>query len=365
VQQHFDSIQNENTKLKHQLDEAFQRIEETERTLRNLTSERNHALREKDDIDEKFQQLTLTSRRKEEDLMETIKAHEKHIDGKRALWLEANPKPSPRRDAMIALRNGYDPSSSPSINRNPRPASNSNLGSPASLSPFQSSHGQPLHMGSPTGPANQTLRHHENVSSDFSQGPSQYHTLPTGRALADPDPRGYYEPGPGAEYGDDDERSNRPKFNIYHTFLKGEGPDVLPVVQGYQAALAKLFGMIEGWVRFYTIKPNDVMDQRIARSDQVVWSYITSCTKPLGAQEAHVHAMALLEKNDTRFWFVMRMIVQYCVNSILNIEAWQEYNPNVRRAIDKIKEKLKQGGGKSSLFVHLVLNANNLNSFVQ
>jgi hypothetical protein len=364
VQQNFNDIQSENATLKQQLDKALQQMKETEQTLRNLTSERNHTLREKDDMDEKFKQLTLTSRHKEETLMETIKSKEQLLKGKRALWLENNPKPSPRRDAMLALQNDYDPSSSPSINRSSRPGSNSALGSPTSLRSFQSSYGQPSQMGSPTGPTSQTLRLRGNISRDLAPASSQYHTLPTGRAQPDPEPRGYYEPGPGAEYGDDDRPSDRPKFNMYDTFRQGEGPDADTAVQEYQAALAKLFGMIEGWVRSYTIIPNHVMDQQIARSNQQVWSFLTSCTSPYREQEAYTHVVALLKGSSTRFWLVMRMMVQYCVNGILGIEAWRRYNDLVGEAIDENKEKLRQGS-KSSQFVNLVLNANSLNRFVR
>ncbi|QSZ34706.1 hypothetical protein DSL72_007561 [Monilinia vaccinii-corymbosi] len=102
---------------------------------------------------------------------------------------------------------------------------------------------------------------------------------------------------------------------------------------------AKLFGSMEGWCREYASVPNISGDRTIAATNQNLWTYMMSLTynEP---QSAHSHVMALLSNENTRYWFVMRMALEYCFTQIMSINAFQRYNHGVHDHLASIKERL-------------------------
>ncbi|KAI9646904.1 hypothetical protein NHQ30_004904 [Ciborinia camelliae] len=102
---------------------------------------------------------------------------------------------------------------------------------------------------------------------------------------------------------------------------------------------AKLFGSMEGWCREYACTPNLSADRTIASTNQNLWTYMMSLTYK-DPQSAHSHVMALLGNENTRYWFVMRMALEYCFNQIMSINAFQRYNHSVHDHLASIKERL-------------------------
>ncbi|KAB8299845.1 hypothetical protein EYC80_000091 [Monilinia laxa] len=102
---------------------------------------------------------------------------------------------------------------------------------------------------------------------------------------------------------------------------------------------AKLFGSMEGWSREYASIPNISGDRTIAATNQNLWTYMMSLTYN-DPQSAHSHVMALLSNEKTRYWFVMRMALEYCFTQIMSINAFQQYNHGVHDHLASIKERL-------------------------
>ena len=73
--------------------------------------------------------------------------------------------------------------------------------------------------------------------------------------------------------------------------------------------------LIKGWGR------SSPMIQAIARSNDILWAYMMNCTYSGHRQDSHTHVMTLLDDLKTRYWFIMRMAVTYCVKDVMSIYA--------------------------------------------
>lgn len=104
-------------------------------------------------------------------------------------------------------------------------------------------------------------------------------------------------------------------------------------------AFAELFGSMEGWCREYCCVPNQAADRQIAATLQNLWTYMMGLTYS-DPQSAHSHVMALLSNENTRYWFVMRMALEYCFNHIMSINSFEQYNEGVSNHLASIKERL-------------------------
>ena len=114
--------------------------------------------------------------------------------------------------------------------------------------------------------------------------------------------------------------------------------------QDYADQFSTIYGLIEGWAKTYANQPNLGNDQKISRENNVLWEFMMNCTYPGRAQDAHSHVMLLLNEDETRRWFVMRMCVAYIVNEILDIEAFKGYSKDTDKALLSIQQAEKTRG---------------------
>ncbi|APA08177.1 hypothetical protein SS1G_00130 [Sclerotinia sclerotiorum 1980 UF-70] len=100
-----------------------------------------------------------------------------------------------------------------------------------------------------------------------------------------------------------------------------------------------LFASMEGWCREYACVPNLAGDRNIASTNQELWNYMMGVTYH-DPQSAHSHVMALLGNENTRFWFVMRLALEYCFKKIMCIETYEKYNQSVKEHLISLRERL-------------------------
>jgi hypothetical protein len=132
-----------------------------------------------------------------------------------------------------------------------------------------------------------------------------------------------------------------------HTEPRSECGALTPedeVAEEFREAISKIYGLIESWVKSHTNLPHEETDKDIASSNEVLWDYMMNCTFPGRRQEAHNRVISLLRNPKTRFWFVMRMVVTYCVKDMMSVEAFKAFGPSVTETIEDVKKKLEERG---------------------
>ena len=315
---------------------------------------------------ERFEEVEKRWKKIHQDLLDQIDRQEQQIDGKRALWLTANPGSSARRDAMHAVR---DPFHSPSASQTPSymAGAMSSLTSPSIKTPSANVF-VPVTYGPPKFRAedNQHQVPHgtftaaqSNDGSSFNQGSART------RKNTGPPPtleiRGgelpYQAPVQNAHRRDLFSRQHA-VFGNRPTFRTEPGTPPPPtssqalvvhkseeeLAEEYKSDLTRLYDSIEDWVRKYSCIPNQSNDRAIASSNNLLWDYMMNCTYPGHRQDSHTHVVALLDNPTTRFWFVMRMTTQYCVRDIMHIKAFRSYNKGVEKTVDTALKKLEERG---------------------
>ena len=329
---------------------------------------------------EKFEEVEKQWKRIHENLMDQIARQQEQIDGKRALWLDANPGSSARRDAMKSLR---DPFHSPLAGQIPRYTAGamSAMTSPSVTTPI----GQESNLLLGTGPprfgsgfsalpsvgftANQLFGLHEDGRSPSrdvewdrkNTGPQAALEMRRGRVPSGMPVQSAYMKNPflpaGAIYGSCQTfhtEPGTPPHPSRSTALVVHKSDE-ELAEEFKSAISKLYELIEDWVRKYCCIPNQGNDRAIASGNDVLWDYMMNCTYPGHRQDSHTHVSALLNNPDTRFWFIMRMATQYCVKDIMSIKAFRSYNKGIERTIDTILLKL-QGRGICEAFPNVFLS---------
>lgn len=315
LQQEAERIKLERAQLLGQLEEARRQLQASEenRYLEREVLQRRVSeiqLKEAKSVEmlaEAEQRWKATNR----DLNQQLSVQEEQLQGKRALWLTANPGSSARRDAMTAAR---DPFTSPTDNITSGIGPNrsaSNLGSsPVSRAlTIKSFEGQDTKITGGPPPRVPTLRRRPHLRLDRRNE----------HRVTEP--------------------SHSPPFQalVIHKTPEEE-------IRIFQDIFSRLYGIIEGWVKSYANIPHLENDSLIARSHPVLWSYMMNCAYPGHRQDSHTHVMTLLGDERTRTWFVMRMIVQYCIREIMAIEVFLGYNSIVDEQIREAQENLKERG---------------------
>jgi hypothetical protein len=350
LQQNHDRERENRDQLQSDLDEAY-------RQLRDAIADRDRAFMERDALRSKIDDLRLKHKKSVErvekigqhwkqvsdDYMKQISAQEEQLKGKRALWLESNPGSSARRSAMNAIR---DPFNSPSASHTSafgggntsKVDSMGNVCSTTSPS-LQGSFG-PSPFQAPTGPAHRGPRRRPNLPVNRAQPGVESAPVPWGGASTK-----IYDTRPG-------DTPINPLYKpsaaptpavptstalVLHTNNEDRAPE-------YQAAFSKIYALVEGWVKTYSNVPNLENDQAITRSNETLWAYMMNCTYPDHRQDSHTHVMALLQDAKTRYWFVMRMAITYCVKDIMSIEVFKKYSTAVEVTINDCKKKLEERG---------------------
>lgn len=265
------------------------------------------------------------------ELMEKLRIQEEQLAGKRALWLQANPSSSARRDAMNAIR---DPYVTPTQSGFP---SNSlvSLGSPL-LTSERGSLDAPSKMKIPTGPAadnpNNMLRRKPNLSM-----------LPTGipqRSL------GSFMSN--TNFGTD--KSNRQITEPGSKPPPLTGQALLDFYERqareYRVAVKKILTSIESWTFKFADIPNPHNDRIIASSDEELWDFMLKCINKddKKVQDAPSQVRTLLSSRPTRGWFVMRMVTTYITEEILNVKNFTGFGFKVDRIIQHVQAKIQERG---------------------
>jgi hypothetical protein len=116
------------------------------------------------------------------------------------------------------------------------------------------------------------------------------------------------------------------------------------VAPRYRNAITKLYSHVENWSRAYADQPNPQQDRTIARSNDVLWAYMMNCAYPGHRQDSYTHVVAILNDPDTRYWFVMRMMIEYCVKDVMVMEAFMPYSNAAGQKISKVLLKMAERG---------------------
>jgi hypothetical protein len=110
----------------------------------------------------------------------------------------------------------------------------------------------------------------------------------------------------------------------------------------YKAEFTNIYELVEGWVKSYANLPNLANDQKIARSNNVLWDFMMNCAYPGHRQDSHTHVMTILNDPNSRCWFVMRMAITYLTKEVVTISAFHHFNPATDAEFADVKKKLQE-----------------------
>ncbi|KAH8812024.1 hypothetical protein F5884DRAFT_299510 [Xylogone sp. PMI_703] len=164
-------------------------------------------------------------------------------------------------------------------------------------------------------------------SSGYSyRGQMGYPNLPTGSAVIENSPQSIVavkQPGDSPVYS---------TALIVHQ-------DVDTQFDKLQTLFAKLFRVSEGWVRIYAHIPYLQGDFSLSKSTDLLWAYLTKALYPDEVEESRTHAIALLGDPVARPWYIMRIIITYCFDNMLNIETFYGFSDETDDELDKVEFK--------------------------
>jgi len=336
LQFEFDKAVNDRNALYKQLDHAHLQLQAANTDRDRYCIQRDQIQRSVDELrikekqnSEKLEKAEQKWKEERDDLVKQIAAQEEQLKGKRALWLDSHPGSSARRDAMNkAIR---DPFNSPSASQVTGDDSGyirgSAFTSPSIQSPPKTLFGS---AGPPTSMA----------PIGAPRGPRRRGHLPTGPAS-----KAMVLPGNSWGYG-----STIKVFNTEPASPPIQSMALVPFANEedpasrYQAEFSKIFALVEGWVKTYSNIPNLANDQKIARSNDVLWAYMMNCTYPGHRQDSHTHVMTLLNDGNSRYWFIMRMAITYLIKDVMSIDAFYKFSPPTDAQFDEVKKKLQERG---------------------
>jgi hypothetical protein len=367
--------QQESEKTRAERDNIRGQLEEIRRQLNSVIQDRARISTERDTLQLRVSELGVKSKKSIErigdverhwkkvndGLLERLRAQEEQLrvqeeqlKGKRALWMDANPNSASRRSAMSAIQ---DPFSSPP------PSQNHSLGGgawadlPGNFSPgnqdtllkgqnvaphFQSTYGPAPLMKFPsasTGPSGISLRSSPLCPpnpADTRRGPNF-----TGISPILPD----------RTFSSIDQVNSLRRYKSQPT----ESMAMVPFIEEealcleFKAAISNVYDLVQDWAKVHTNQPDREKDQAIARLKESLWDYMMQCLHPVSRKDAEGHVIALLEDPDTRYWFVMRMTLTYCIRHIMSVKAFKCFSQQVADAIDDANNGLQERGIPSIL----------------
>ncbi|EPE27166.1 hypothetical protein GLAREA_03080 [Glarea lozoyensis ATCC 20868] len=387
VQRQFDAITNEKHELSSQLEQAYRQLNSKSSQLNNANTELNRAKQERDSLKERVAELLRREEQQQKQwaaldlerktmiseqqsliaqLQQKVSFQAEQLGGRRGVWMDQHPESSPRRDAIMRLQDPFNSSPVSSQNTKHAPIGHADNGESSRPNNFSD-------MGSnkmvPTGPANMG-------SSKFSRRgalplpsarPQQAPQVPMLQnnflsTRVSPSERGSGSRPPSAT-GNKFSAGSQAVTMPFQTLSFGHAPNssysavrnqpssalVLrssnsDFNQEYADQFSTIYALTEGWTKSYANQPNLVNDQNISQKNNVLWEFMMNCTYPGRAQDSHSHVMLLLNDYNTRRWFVMRMCVTYCVQEILDVEAFGGYSKQTDQTLSEIKEAEKTRG---------------------
>ena len=279
-------------------------------------------------INEKWERAEQNWRQQVDDLRKQVSIQDEQLKGKRALWLESNPGSSARREAMNATLR--DPFNSPSMHQQPMIDSG-----------YLGGHGSNAPSSFRSPPRNSYAQVTSNLAPiGAPRGPRRRGNLPTGSALPArvlPPLTTYTDTSSfiaKTEHGGDDNLGS-----LAMVPYSGGEVDAAP---RFKAEFTHIYELIEGWVKSYANLPNLANDQKIARSNNVLWDFMMNCAYPGHRQDSHTHVMTLLNDPNSRCWFVMRMAISYLTKELLTLGAFHHFNAATDAEFADVKKKLQE-----------------------
>lgn len=282
-----------------------------------------------------------------DDLKRQIEEQGLIIDNKRALWMSNNPGDSAQRRNIVDAISQDHALETPSSSRNSRrtttqPPSRTptSMSSYAENSSFIKDFGAPPRIGNmPLDTASPAKNRHRNMGSGLPT-----HTAPSSHQKHSQSPY-LQRPTTGAEVGSPSRSPSRIKLNLHHQpDPLAHGADIEAVLTLYRKPLAKLFGMAEGWARAYADIPSPLHDDLIAGRFQKQWRFMLSCLSYSNEDNATSHANTLLRDPQSRYFFAMRMVIQYCEREIIGVKTFKNYDANVKSLLDDIDRRSEERG---------------------
>jgi hypothetical protein len=335
LQFEFDKTINERNELYKQLDQSHQLLQAANNDRDRYCIQKDQLQRSVDELrnkekqnSEKLERAERKWKQERDDLLKQVSAQEEQIKGKRALWLDSNPGSSARREAMTAIRDPFNsPSASQATGEDSGYIAGGSLTSPSIQSRPPSLFGS---VGPPTSMA----------PIGAPRGPRRRGHLPTGPAQkAMVLPNNSWGPGTTYKVFNTEPASPPIQSMALVPFANEEHP-----ASRYQAEFSKIFALVEGWVKTYANIPNLANDQKIARSNDVLWAYMMNCTYPGHRQDSHTHVMTLLNDENSRYWFIMRMAITYLAKDVMSIDAYYKFSPPTDAQFEEVKKKLQERG---------------------
>lgn len=287
-----------------------------------------------------------------DNLTQQLSFQDEQLKGKRALWMDAHPGSSARRDAMSSTLR--DPFSSPTTATKTGIDKGylGNMESPPAASPLRSSVNQlqPYHTPAPISNARSSFGQTESSAQPSSQRglrrrgnmQRQLALLPTLDMGSYTQSHQSFRTEPGTEVGSPGREDPPPVLPSVRADMVGWSDDV--IAEYYQKQFSTLFAMVEGWVKTYCSQPNFNNDRTIASSSQELWNYMLNCAYPGQHADSHQHVTALLADARSRYWFVMRMIIAFCVKEALSLDVYSTYGAKTEADLADVKLRLQERG---------------------
>lgn len=283
--------------------------------LTRLTTERDQAIQEKT--------ITLTELEQANKQIEEGYSHEQTLrNTNQALIRQIAESGSSHRGTRS---NVTDPFISPTITTHKKSTSSSSAFADKTLRPKSPSpsklSGPAPYMGLPTGTACSRNRRKNGQSSSLITS--------TKTITATPTERGDIPTGP-----------NYPESQamaLVHLHVTQESED-------FGGEFGVFYGITEGYVNTYCFKPNPKVDKEIPPKKQELWHYMMSLAYPGHTQDSHTHVMLLISQEESRKFFVMRLILSYCFEKILVIDTWYGFSKETDDEINAVKRAQQERG---------------------
>lgn len=375
----------EHEKNRGRMNALLQQLDAVMRDRKRIASERDSyqiqvnefALRP-GDVTKLSKDLEKKLRREIAELHEKIHIQEEQLKGRRALWMDVNSQSGSRHRAMSSIQDPFDTPSKPpgsAAGGGRMPGFNSQKVSTTftNASQYTSQEGGG-YQSRTMGPDSRTLFAPPSLNR-FSTAPATQ-SPSTMRAGGD----SFVSPVPlRGNHGDTFASPNTQRGKGSRRKRNNQGPDpnksndastssntpasirryntepspstaMVPFVQDderyleYKDSINKLYELAHNWARSYAFHPDPTRVKEVVMNDRYLWEFMMNCIYPGDLQDAQGQVMTLLGGYNTRIWLVTRMVITYCIQDIMSIDAFKAFDSQVAEAIENAKVKNQDRG---------------------
>lgn len=274
---------------------------------------------------------------------------QEQVDGKRTLWMNVHRDPQEQAAAIERLRSttvlsgatlaangplgrgqthaagGLHLPTSPQAHMMMRSQSQSRF----SVHSDQASH----HLRVPSAAGSSSV--YSGMSGGLSTSRHAVSTSSRHSSLARPSPRGPRADG----WGSPNERGRETVGAV----VRVEGDD--SESQKWTVEFQTLFALISGFCKNYFEKlPAIEGDWRAylkREADGRLWDYICRVCHPGQEREHGDYALFLLKDDESRPYFIQRLIVQHIILFVLSSEGWLDYSTDFDEELTSLEERLR------------------------